>query len=326
MKNNFLLTGGAGYIGSHVANALIDKGHRVTIIDSLITGDERLVPKKAKLYICDIDNIEKVSQILNNHKFDMVMHFAGLIRVDESVKKPDKYLEFNYKKTKKFFNLCFKHNLKKIIFSSTASVYGNSRKKVSEKFKLSPLNPYALSKLKVENFLIKNSKLKNFKYTILRYFNVAGADQKLRTGLISKFSTHLIKIACEVAVGKRKKLIINGADYNTLDGTPVRDYIHVSDLSDIHVLTAEKLLKKQKSNIFNCGYGRGYSVKQVIEKLNDINKKKIQFKIGPRRVSDSMYVVADTAKFKKHFKWKPKYDDLKNILETALKWEKKINK
>ena len=161
---------------------------------------------------------------------------------------------------------------------------------------------------------------------ILRYFNVAGADKNLRTGLISKFSTHLIKIACEVAVGKRKKLIINGDNYDTPDGTPVRDFIHVSDLADIHVLSAENLIKKNKSNIFNCGYGKGFSVKQVVRKINQIQRKKINFEIGPRRLFDSKYIVADARKFKKYFNWKPKHDNLKYILNSSLKWEKKLAK
>ena len=161
MKYNFLITGGAGYIGSHVAHALIDKGYNVTIIDSLITGNLQLVPKKAKLKVCDIDNTKEVSKIIKKNKFDLVMHFAGLIRVDESVKKPDKYLFFNYEKTKKFLNICAKYNLKKVIFSSTASVYGNPKEEnVSENDKLDPLNPYAISKLKVEKFIIEMSKKK----------------------------------------------------------------------------------------------------------------------------------------------------------------------
>lgn len=327
MKYNFLLTGGAGYIGSHVANALIDKGYSVTIIDNLVTGDIKLVPKKAKLKVCDIGNIKVISRILKENKFDLVMHFAGLIRVDESVRKPSKYLFNNFNKTKKFLNVCFKHNLKKVIFSSTASVYGNpKKKKVSETDEISPLNPYATSKLKVENFLINDSKSKNFKYIILRYFNVAGADAKLRSGQISKTSTHLIKIICEVAHGKKKKLIINGNNYNTLDGTPVRDFIHVSDLADIHILSAKHLIENNKSHIFNCGYGKGYSVKQVVTKVNQILKTKINFEIGPRRKSDSEYIVANTKKFRNHFKWKPSYNDLSYILKTSLEWEKKLKK
>jgi UDP-glucose 4-epimerase len=253
------------------------------------------------------------------------MHFAGLIRVDESVKEPEKYNEFNFEKAKKFLNICFKNKLFKIIFSSTASVYGNSKKqKVLETDPLDPLNPYAISKLKLENFIISKSKELKISYIILRYFNVAGADERLRSGLISKFSSHLIKRACEVAVGKREKLIINGNDYNTLDGTPVRDYIHITDLADIHYISAKHLMENGKSEIFNCGYGKGYSVKEVLESFSKVLGKKINFEIGPRRDGDSEMVVANSDKFNKFFNWKPKFNDIKFILKTAIDWEKKI--
>tara|TARA_B100001057_G_scaffold419434_1_gene439198 strand:- start:635 stop:1627 length:993 start_codon:yes stop_codon:yes gene_type:complete len=320
-----LLTGGAGYIGSNVANFLLDKGFKVTIIDNLITGKKSLVPKKAKLFICDIANQKKVSQIIKINNFDTVMHFAGLVKVDESIKYPKKYNDFNYKKGKVFLNTCFKNNLKNIIFSSTASVYGNTgHKKVYENNKLKPLNPYAKSKYKLENYLIKNSKSNNFKYIILRYFNVAGADKKLRTGLISKSSTNLIKVICEVAVGKRKKLKINGNDYSTKDGTPVRDFIHVSDLAEIHYLTAKYLIKNNKSRIFNCGYGKGYSVLEVVNNMNSIVKKKIPIIIGNRRKKDIEISISSNKKFHKFIKWKPKFNNLKYILRTSFEWEKKL--
>ena len=320
-----LITGGAGYIGSHVCNLLLDKGFKVTVIDNLITGNKELVPKKAKLIIADIADEKKIEDVITNEKFDLVMHFAGLIRVDESVKEPEKYNEFNFEKAKKFLNICFKNKLFKIIFSSTASVYGNSKKqKVLETDPLDPLNPYAISKLKLENFIISKSKKLKISYIILRYFNVAGADERLRSGLISKFSSHLIKRACEVAVGKREKLIINGNDYNTLDGTPVRDYIHITDLADIHYISAKHLMENGKSEIFNCGYGKGYSVKEVLESFNKVLGKKISFEIGPRRDGDSEMVVANSDKFNKFFNWKPKFNDIKFILKTAIDWEKKI--
>ena len=323
---NILLTGGAGYIGSHVANLLLDEGLNVSIIDNLITGNKKLIPSKANFYNCDIDDVNRVQKIIKKNKFDIVMHFAGLVRVDESVKLPKKYNLYNYQKAKKFLNTCFENNLKKVIFSSTASVYGNPEKQnVSEEDKINPLNPYAETKLKLENYLIKESKRQNIKYIILRYFNVAGADEKLRSGLISKFSTHLIKIASEVAVGKKDKLIINGNDYDTKDGSPVRDYIHVSDLADIHFLSARYLFNKNKSNIFNCGYGKGFSVKEVIKTYNKILDKKIKYEIGERRPGDSKLVVANPEKFKKIMKWKPKFNDLKYILKTAYSWEKKLN-
>ena len=324
MKLKILLTGGAGYIGSHVAHLLIDKGHSVVIIDNLITGNKRLVPKEAKLHVCDIADKIKVSKIINKQKFDVVMHFAGLIRVDESIKKPKKYIIYNYEKSKIFFQTCFQNKLNKLIFSSTASIYGNIKNKALESAKKKPLNPYALSKLKTENFIIQQSKIKPISYMILRYFNVAGADKKLRTGLVSKYSTHLIKIACEVAVGKRKKLIINGNNYDTFDGTTIRDYIHVSDLAEIHYKCAESLIKKNKSKIFNCGYGRGVSVKEVVKTLNNILGNEILVKIGKKRVGDSKKVIANTNKLYRYFSWKPKYNNLKLILKSSLEWEKKL--
>ena len=322
---NFLLTGGAGYIGSHVANMLIDEGHKVTIIDSLITGSEKVVPKKAKLIKCDISNVKLITKVIQNDKFDLVMHFAGLIRVDESVNEPEKYNEFNFEKAIIFLNTCFENGLKKVIFSSTASVYGNPIKNnVSENDELNPLNPYAETKLKLENFLTNKSKSDDISYIVLRYFNVAGADEKLRSGLISKHSTHLIKIASEVAVGKRDEIIINGDDYDTKDGTAIRDYIHVSDLADIHLVSAKYLLDQNQSNIFNCGYGYGYSVKEVINTYNKILNKKIKSKIGPRRPGDSKMIVADPSKFNKTLNWKPKFNNLGYILKTAYEWENKL--
>lgn len=324
---NILLTGGAGYIGSSVANLLIDKGHKVTIIDNLVTGNKQLVPHKAELNICDISDCKKVTAIVKRTKFDLVLHFAGLIRVDESIKEPDKYNEYNYLKAKIFLDICFRNKINKVIFSSTASVYGNTfKKQVKEEDELKPSNPYALSKYKLEKYLIENSKKFNFNYIILRYFNVAGAEHEMRTGLISPNSTHLIKVACEVALGKRKKLIINGDDYDTNDGTTIRDFIHISDLSEMHLLSAIDLVKNKKSNIYNCGYGKGYSVKEVVDTLSNILNYNISFSIGNRRSGDLPNVVADPSKFFNHFSWIPKYKKLELILGSSLEWEKKISK
>ena len=325
MNKNILITGGAGYIGSHVSYLLIEKGYNITIIDSLITGNKQLIPKEAKLEVCDIADIEKVTKIIKNKKFEAVLHFAGLIRVDESVQYPEKYIECNYTKAKIFLDTCFKNDLKKVIFSSTAAVYGNPKKeRVIENDQLNPLSPYADSKLMLENYLIDCSKKTHVKHVILRYFNVAGADEKMRTGLISKFSTHLIKIASEVATKKRSKLIINGDDYNTPDGTPIRDYIHVSDLANIHLMSLEYLLMDNKSEIFNCGYGKGYSIKEVIECLNNLLETNIKYEIGRRRDGDSECIVANPEKFIRTMSWKPEFDDLKYILRTAINWEKRL--
>lgn len=324
-NNNILITGGAGYIGSHVCHLLIDQGYKVTCIDNLITGNKELLPKEVILKEFDIAEEEKVSNLIKSNNFDLVMHFAGLIRVDESVKEPEKYREYNYTKAKTFLKTCFENNLKKIIFSSTAAIYGNPTKEiVSEEDPLEPLNPYASSKLELENFIKFSSKEFNSKYIILRYFNVAGADSKMRTGLISKFSSHLIKIASEAAVGKRDKVIINGDDYDTKDGTAVRDYIHVSDLANIHLISARHLIDNGQSDIFNCGYGKGFSVKEVLNNFNEILDNKINYELGPRRPGDSKLVVANADKFKKTFSWIPKHNDLKLILKSAYEWEKKL--
>ena len=324
-KQNILVTGGAGYIGSHVCHLLIDQGYSVTCIDSLITGNKELLPKEVKLEVFDISEKKKVSNLIKSNNFDLVMHFAGLIRVDESVLQPERYRNYNFIKAKDFIETCYQNNLKKLIFSSTAAVYGNPKnEKVSEDDPTDPLNPYASSKLEFENFIKETSSQYNSKYIILRYFNVAGADEKLRTGLISKVSTHLIKIASEVATNKRDYLIVNGNDYDTPDGTPIRDYIHVSDLADIHLVSAKHLISGGNSNLFNCGYGNGFSVKEVIENLNNIIKTKIKVKIGPRRSGDSQKLISNIDKFYNLFKWKPKFNDIKKILDTAVKWEKKF--
>ena len=254
------------------------------------------------------------------------MHFAGLIRVDESVEQPKRYRDFNFLKAKNFFETCFENNLNKVIFSSTAAVYGNPKNpKVTEKDRTNPLNPYATSKLELENFLKEKSNYYNFKYVILRYFNVAGADYKLRTGLISKVSTHLIKIASEVAVGKRQKLIINGDDYDTPDGSTIRDFIHVSDLADIHLIAANHLISNGNSNLFNCGYGRGYSVKEIVQNLNNILGKEIKVEIGNRREGDSKMIVSDVSKFKKFLNGNLNRMTLKKFLKAQLNGEKKLN-
>ena len=318
---NILLTGGAGYIGSHTTLSLIDKGHSVTVIDNLITGSKALIPKKAKHYDVDIADKSSMQKILKENKFDIVMHFAGLTRVDESVKYPEKYKLHNFEKSKIFFSLCIENNLKKIIFSSSAGVYGNNdSNNLTEESELKPINPYANTKYQIENFLI--SKKDTIDYTILRYFNVAGADKDKRSGLIAKSSTNLIKVLCEVAANKREKIIINGNDYITKDGTAIRDFIHVTDIADMHVLAANNLLKSSSSNIFNCGYGSGYSVKEVITEMENIVKNKLQVEIGPRRPKDIAVSVANSDKFKKKFNWKPRFNNLNIILSSALNWEK----
>lgn len=322
---NILLTGGAGYIGSHVAINLLDAGYKVTIIDDLSTGHQQLIPKKANFIKANINDVNILDTILTKNKFDILMHFAGFIQVEESVKNPKKYFLNNTNNAKVLFDCCIKHNLKNIIFSSTAAAYGNPEKKdlIKENSILKPLNPYGESKVETEKYLQNNS---NFNYIILRYFNVAGADPLMRSGLISKNPTHLIKITSEAAIKKRDKVIIFGNDYPTSDGTAVRDYIHVSDLADLHVRAAQYLNTKRESNVFNCGYGKGFSVKEVIDSANEINEFPIKFEFGQRRKGDAARLVADPSKIMKFLSWKPKYNDLKFIIKTSIEWEMNCNR
>ena len=322
---NILLTGGAGYIGSVVSLFLLDEGHEITIIDNLITGNEKFIPKNANFINADIADRIKISALLKNNKFDLVMHFAGLVNVSESFKFPDKYNLYNVIKAKSFFEYCIEAGLNKIIFSSTAGVYGNSLKdKVDENDILNPISPYSKNKAEIEKYLLDLSNKKKVNCAILRYFNVAGADEKNRACLISKNSKNIIKAVCEFSLNKRLDFLINGNDYNTKDGTPVRDFIHVSDLADIHLIVAKYLKENGKTDIFNCGYGSGFSVLEVTIEMEKILNKKLNIKIGKRREGDIPYSVASSAKFKKKFNWMPKYNDLNDILKSSLNWEKKI--
>ncbi len=321
---NILLTGGAGYIGSHILLKILENNHRVTVIDNLSTGHIHLVPKNIKLINCNINDKERLSKIFKKENFDVLIHLAGYVQVEESVFNPEKYFLNNTDNSIKLFETCYENGLKKIIFSSTAAVYGNpsSSKTIYEDINLKPLNPYGLSKLKVENFLLNNKD--KFQSTILRYFNVAGADPELRTGLISKNPTHLIKVLSEVAVGKREKVFIYGNNYKTKDGTAVRDYIHVSDLAEIHLESAKNLIETKLTNIFNCGYGKGHSVQEVINEGNKITGNKIKYEYTDRRPGDSEKLVSNVEKITKHINWKPKYNNLSLIINSAIKWEQKL--
>jgi len=318
-----LLSGGAGYIGSHTTLALLDQGHQVTVIDNLSTGNKNLIPENADFIECDIEDNLVIANLLKKEKFDALMHFAGFIQVEESVNNPKKYFTNNTENSKILFEACQNNNLKNIIFSSTAAAYGNpiDEKPIKEEALLKPLNPYGESKVLTEKYLQSNSQLK---FIILRYFNVAGADPKMRSGLISKEATHLIKIASEAAVGKRDHITIFGDNYSTADGTAIRDYIHVSDLADIHVKAVEYLINNQESNIINCGYGKGFSVKDVLAKVNEVNQKTIAIETGGRRAGDSAMLVSDTSKLSSLLHWKPKHNDLSFIIKTAIDWEKKL--
>ena len=317
---NTLITGGAGYIGSTVSNYLIDRGHQVTIIDNLSTGSIQNVPKKATFFKLDISDTKKIEKVFYKKKFDVVFHFAAFINNEESIKNPKKYYQNNFLKGKIFFENCMKNKVNKFVYSSTAAVYGNKDKKVNEKDQLKPMSAYPKSKLKLENFLKKKKKL--ISCVILRYFNVAGADQKLRCGFNVKKGYNLILNLCSAGV-KNRKFTINGNNYKTKDGTPIRDYIHVEDLAKIHLLTANLIQKKKMFKVFNCGYGYGFSVSQILRKFNSLLKNKINYKIGKRRRSDIVISIANPNKLIKYTNWRPKFNNLNYILKSSLSWYRK---
>ena len=315
-----LITGGAGYIGSTVSHHLLDYGHDVTIIDDLSTGSKQNIPKKASFFKIDIADIKKLEQIFFKKKFDIIYHFASFIDNEESLKSPKKYFHNNYKKSKIFIECCLRNNINKFIYSSTASVYGDKLKKIKENNELKPLSPYSKSKLKMENFLKK--KRNKINCIILRYFNVAGVDKKYRCGFSINNKSNLIVNLCSASV-KNKLFVVNGNNFNTKDGTTIRDYIHVVDLAEIHLLLAKKLLKKKIFRVLNCGYGYGFSVKEILEKFQLIERKKIKVKIGKRRLNDIALSIADPVKLRKYILWKPKYNNLTHIVKSSLNWYKK---
>ena len=337
---NILITGGAGYIGSHVVKQLLEEtDYKITIVDNLSTGSIKTVETLrdiAKLsnkdnnldFIeSDLSNFSLIEGIIKAKKFDAVIHFAASIIVPESVKNPIKYYMNNTVNTTNLIKLCIENNVNKFIFSSTAAVYGEPDEiPVKETTPTKPINPYGMSKLMSENVL-KDCGLAylEFKYVILRYFNVAGADIKIRIGQRFPNATHLIKVAAETAVGKREKMYIFGTDYPTKDGTCIRDYIHVDDLAEAHIKALE-YLNDNNSDVFNCGYGYGYSVLEVINTMKEVSGVDFKVEITGRREGDPAILIADNSKIKEKMKWQPKYNDLKLICKTALEWEKKLLK
>jgi UDP-glucose 4-epimerase len=322
---NILVTGGAGYIGSHVVKMLGEQtSHNITIIDNLTTGFSEAV-LSGELLVADLADSVMIEQIFKKKKFDAVIHFAANIRVDESVIKPVKYYSNNTANAINLIDLCVKYDVNKFIFSSTAAVYGDPEHvPVKEDEPKKPLSPYGMSKLMVERILEDTAFAeKRFRYCVLRYFNVAGASGSMKIGQRTPDATHLIKVACQSALGLRENMSIFGTDYNTPDGTGVRDYIHVDDLSSAH-LAALEYLRDNDSNVFNCGYGRGYSVREVIDAVKKVAGKDFKVLENGRRAGDSAKVVADNSKILKMTGWAPEYADLEYICSTAFEWEKKM--
>ncbi len=311
-----LITGGAGYIGSSVAWKFIDKGHDVTIIDNLIRGKLSNIPKKSKFIKSDIANINRLKKLLNKD-YDVVLHFAALIDNEESLYKQKLYFKNNFYKSKIFLNFCINKGIKNFIFSSSAAVYGPSKKSVNENFKTKPLTPYGKSKLNFEKFLEKSKKKIN--YVILRYFNVVGAEEKMRCGFEVKKNKSLFNNLCKAFVYK-KKFYIFGKNFNTLDGTPVRDYIHIIDLSKIHYKLAKIIRNKKINLIINCGYGTGYSVLSVVRKFNSLFHKKIEFQFKEKRKNEIEYSVASTKKLKKFLRIKKFKNELGLMIKSSLIW------
>jgi len=323
-KVKVLVTGGAGYIGSHVVKLLGEMGFDILVYDNLSTGHKWAV-LYGKLVKADLSDRDTLRKIFEEFKPDAVMHFAAYIVVPESVKEPLKYYRNNVINTINLLEVVEEYRVKNFIFSSSAAVYGIPEKiPVDETAPLNPINPYGETKATVERILRDfNSSGKDFGYVSLRYFNVAGADPEGKIGFAYPNPTHLIIRAVKTAKGEFERLYIYGTDYPTPDGTCIRDYIHVTDLAEAHILALEYLLDGGKSDVFNCGYGHGFSVLEVVNTVKRVTGKDFKVEVAPRREGDPPVLVADNKKIKKRLNWTPKYDDLEFIIKTAWEWEKR---
>lgn len=317
-----LVTGGAGYIGSHTVRRLQKKGHQVVILDNLSRGHIESVPKDAVFEKADLLDIQSLKSVFSKHAFDAVVHFAAFAYVGESVDNPALYYENNVAGSFNLIKTVNEYGVKKFVFSSTCSVYGNpERIPISEEQIPAPINPYARTKLMIENILSDFDGSYGLKYTALRYFNAAGDSDDASIGESHDPEPHLIPLVLFTALGKRNSIKIYGDDYNTKDGTCLRDYIHVNDLADAHVLALEYLNDGNPSTAINIGTGEGYSVKEIIDAAREVTGKEIKSEITGRRAGDPDALIADNAKAKKILGWKPEYG-LKRIIETAWNWHK----
>ena len=324
MKNYILVTGGAGYIGSHIVENLVKTKNKVIILDNLVTGYKRLINKKAKFIKADIKNKKNLIKIIKNNKIDSIIHLAAYLNVSEAERNKKKYYNNNIIGTKNLIEACKNSSVKNIIFSSSCAVYGNVKGAVSENNKPNPGGYYGYTKFKGEELLKKFEKKYNYNFGILRYFNVAGASTSGKIGEIETSHGHLIKNLAIQSLKKISNVIIFGNNYKTKDGTCIRDYIHVQDLADIHIKSLEYLQREKKSFVLNCGYGKGYSVQQIVNIFIKI-KKKVKIDYKKRRSGDVAQVYANNKKFQRILKFIPKHNSIIKILTSAIKWEKKLN-
>lgn len=320
---NVLVCGGAGYIGSHTVYELIERGHSVVVVDSLIKGHKAAVHNDAKFYLGDIRDEDFMDKVFKENNIDAVIDFAAFSLVGESVNEPFKYYENNVYGTLKLLEAMERAGVKKIVFSSTAATYGEPENDIIvESDKTNPTNPYGETKLTVEKMLKWADNAYGIKFVALRYFNAAGAHISGKIGEDHSPETHLIPIILQTALGQREKMFIFGDDYDTPDGTCVRDYIHVTDLADAHIKALEKLFKTNESGIYNLGNGKGFSVKEVIEKAKKVTGKDFKVEIEARRNGDPSTLIASSEKAIKELGWKPKFNTLDKIIETAWNWHK----
>ena len=318
-----LVLGGAGYIGSHTALELIKKGHEVIVVDNLVTGYEKAVPDKAVFYQGDIRNLEFLDNLFKKEKIDAVIHFAAYSLVGESVTNPLKYYDNNLYGTKVLLEAMIKNNVNKIVFSSTAATYGEPENiPILESDRTCPTNPYGETKLAMEKMFHWASKAHGLNYVSLRYFNACGADATGQIGEAHNPESHLIPLVLQVPNGKRESVSIYGTDYDTPDGTCIRDYIHVTDLAKAHILAVEYLARGGESDIFNLGNGVGYSVREVIETARSVTGHPIPATEVPRRAGDPARLVASGEKAKKVLGWEPEIKKLDDIIASAWKWHR----
>lgn len=325
---NILVTGGAGYIGSHAVLSLIEEGYHPVVFDNLSSGYIKNLPENATFVQGDLGNDADLDRLFSNYSFDAVMHFAGSIIVPESIIEPEKYYHNNVVNTLRLLNKMITSHVDKLIFSSTAAIYGpvDNDILIDETFPANPKNPYGTSKWMSETIIRDMAYAHNLKATSLRYFNVAGADEKGRSGNSSPHATHLIKRATRVALGLEPCLTVFGNDYSTRDGSAIRDYIHVTDLIEAHMLALAKLDDQQGVEVFNCGYGIGYSVLEVIASIEHICGISINIKKSDRREGDAASVIASSDRIRKELGWAPSRMDINKIIETSLLWEETLNK